>query len=273
MEVVVFFCAEEAQKTMRRQEHYYGEGVHLINGPSVNVLLGKFCTGPTSHHELASLMRRLYTNLLYEVVDHEFPSTEGSKSTRMITKTERGVFRGEFVAPTSTVLVNVLRAGAVPTQTALEVLMEFCPDQVRMDYLVVGRTTDETTHVVTGAAIMSAKIDEPTVEGQYFIMTDPMGATGGTTLMVLDHYYAHHGRPAKVLLVHLIVTPEYIRRVKAKYPAAVIYALRLDRGLSPDDVLAKPFGLDWDREVGLTEGGYIVPGAGDIGAVMNGTTI
>ena len=58
------------------------------------------------------------------------------------------------------------------------------------------------------------------------------------------------------------MTPEYVKNVLKAHPDAVIYALRLDRGLSPADVLATPPGTRWDDERGLDGKQYIVPGAG-----------
>jgi hypothetical protein len=45
--------------------------------------------------------------------------------------------------------------------------------------------------------------------------------------------------------------------------------VRLDRGLSPADVLKTPLGTHWDRERGLNQKDYIVPGGGGFGEVMN----
>jgi uracil phosphoribosyltransferase len=69
--------------------------------------------------------------------------------------------------------------------------------------------------------------------------------------------------------MHLIVTPEYIRRVTEAHPDAIIYALRLDRGLSPTRVLKTAPGTHWDEERGLNSIQYIVPGAGGVGEILN----
>ena len=45
------------------------------------------------------------------------------------------------------------------------------------------------------------------------------------------------GRPKKLIALHLIITPEYVARVTAEHPDLIVYALRLDRGLSDADVL------------------------------------
>ena len=50
---------------------------------------------------------------------------------------------------------------------------------------------------------------------------------------------------------------------------AVLYALRLDRGLSPPEVLTTAPGELWEKERGLDDRQYIVPGGGGMGEVMN----
>ena len=75
--------------------------------------------------------------------------------------------------------------------------------------------------------------------------------------------------PAKVVAIHLIVTPEYLRRMTKDHPDARIYALRLDRGLSPPEVFDTIPGQLWDKERGLDDRQYIVPGGGGMGEVMN----
>jgi uracil phosphoribosyltransferase len=69
--------------------------------------------------------------------------------------------------------------------------------------------------------------------------------------------------------VHLIVTPEYIRRVTSALENVTIHAIRLDRGLSAPDVLATRPGERWDEEKGLNDHQYIVPGAGGVGELIN----
>ena len=73
--------------------------------------------------------------------------------------------------------------------------------------------------------------------------------------------------------MHLIVTPEYIKRIKKDHPDVKIFALRLDRGLSEDSVLASIPGHLWDKERGLTDNHYIVPGAGGVGEILNNSFV
>ena len=67
----------------------------------------------------------------------------------------------------------------------------------------------------------------------------------------------------------MIITPEYIQRINERWPDTIIYAYRLDRGMSPDEVLEAIPGEFPDQERGLNEAGYIVPGGGGFGEIMN----
>jgi uracil phosphoribosyltransferase len=53
------------------------------------------------------------------------------------------------------------------------------------------------------------------------------------------------------------------------HPDVIVYAVRLDRGLSPQDVLETVPGTRWPEERGLTDRQYIVPGGGGFGEIMN----
>ena len=53
----------------------------------------------------------------------------------------------------------------------------------------------------------------------------------------------------------------------------IVYALRLDRGLSPPEVLQTMPGERWDEERGLTDHHYIVPGGGGLGEIMNNSFV
>jgi uracil phosphoribosyltransferase len=101
-----------------------------------------------------------------------------------------------------------------------------------------------------------------------------MGATGSTVSRVLAQYgEGTRGLPRKTVAVHLVITPEYLRHVTTQHPHVVVYALRLDRGLSSDEVLGSPAGARWNEEVGLNDHHYIVPGAGGVGEIINNADV
>jgi uracil phosphoribosyltransferase len=138
--------------------------------------------------------------------------------------------------------------------------------------MFVSRVTGDAGEV-TGAAIAAAKIGGP-IEDAILVIPDPMGATGGSLCHVLDHYAAiGAGAPRKIVFVHLIVTPEYVRRVHAAHPDVSIHAIRLDRAFSSPAALERLPGALAAEERGLDGHQYIVPGAGGLGEVLNNSWV
>jgi len=99
-----------------------------------------------------------------------------------------------------------------------------------------------------------------------------MGATGSTIKSAMDIYKAR-GRAKKFIAMHLIITPEYLQHVTDNYPEVIVYALRLDRGLSSEKALNSIPGTYWQEERGLNNKHYIVPGAGGLGEVINNSYV
>jgi uracil phosphoribosyltransferase len=161
----------------------------------------------------------------------------------------------------------------MPSQIVYEQLNELLdPSCVRQDHLFMSRTTDGDGHV-SGVAWHDAKIGRD-VDGRIVLFPDPMGATGASLVSALDHYKTRlEGTPARCIPMHLIVTPEYLRNVLRSHPETLIYALRVDRGLSAPEVLATVPGTRWDEEKGLDDHQYIVPGAGGVGEILNNAWI
>jgi uracil phosphoribosyltransferase len=254
-------------------EHRYGPSVHILADPLSLTLLARACARGCVQPEVNRLVGELYRVLVHDVVAAELPRVPVEVPTRMIEHTPHGVWSGEAIdAATLAVVVAVARAGLYPSQVTFDFLNQvLAPDGVRQDHLSLGRQVDADGRV-TGAALGAAKIGGP-VEGAVVLIPDPMGATGSTVTRVLEHYHsAVHGTPRKVIALHLIVTPEYLRHV-ARHREVTVYALRLDRGLSPPDVLETVPGTRWDEERGLNDHHYIVPGGGGLGEVMNNSYV
>lgn len=250
--------------------HGYGPAVHLLANPYLQTLLARFCAPATRQPELNRLLVTCYRGLLDQVLCSEFPLRDHTGDTRMIASTPQGRFQGRLLDPnTPVVTVNIARAGTYPSHVCFEMLHEVLdPDVVRQDHLVMNRITDALGHV-TGAGLHGSKIGGR-VEGRYLLFPDPMGATGSSLVAAIRHYQEiAAGEPRRIIGLHLIITPEFIRAVHAVLPDVRIYALRLDRGLSPPEVLATAPGTHWDRERGLDGHQYIVPGGGGIGELLN----
>lgn len=255
-------------------EHGYGRNVHILSDPLSLMLLARFSSPGTIQPEINRLLVEMYRTLVHDVVAAEFPRRAYETETRMIAHTPRGVWRGETVDPDAFAVVTaVARAGLVPSQISFDYLTQFmAPGHVRQDHLILERQTDEHGRV-TGAAALGSKIGGR-IDDAYVLIPDPMGATGSTVSRVLAQYgEGNRGVPRKIVAVHLVITPEYLRHVATHHPQVIVYALRLDRGLSTPDVLASPAGSRWNDEVGLNDHHYIVPGAGGVGEIINNADV
>ncbi len=249
-------------------EHRYGPGVHLLSDPFLLSHLARLCAPETTQPVINELVTTLYSSLLTTVVNHEFPRKQAAIPTRMRDFHAEAVYEGPIIDPeTPVVSVNLARAGTVPSHICYSALNYFMnPRQVRQDHISIARTTDESEKV-TGSAVSGHKIGGD-VEGGIVLFPDPMGATGGTVVEAVD-LFKKRGKALKYIALHCIVTPEYLKAIQARHPDLIVYAIRLDRGLSPPDVLASVPGTHWDRERGLNDKHYIVPGGGGFGEILN----
>jgi len=254
--------------------HGYGSNVHILDDPFLTTQLARLCSPDVTQPLFNELIRVLYSSLIRTVINTEFPRHHVSMNTRMKTYTDRGVFRGEIVdRTTSTVVVDIARAGILPSQICFDTLNSILdPREVRQDHLIMARTVDDTEQV-TGAAITGSKIGGD-IDARHVLFPDPMGATGNSLVTAMKSYLnGEYGIPEKMIAINLIITPEYIRHFSTHLPDVKIYAIRLDRGMSSPDVLATRPGTYLERESGLDERQYIVPGGGGFGELMNNSWI
>lgn len=251
-------------------EHRYGPNVHLVATPLLLGRLATLCARETVQPAVNDLVRELYRDLVRVVVDAEFPRRRVAVPTRMIDSSPQAIFEGEVVdRQVRVVTVNIARAGALPSQVAYDFLNETLePSLVRQDHVIMSRMLGANEEVV-GAGIGGMKIGGD-IDGAFLLFPDPMGATGSSLATAIEMYKSKvPGRPRRIVNIHLVVTPEYLRRMCRDHPDVVVYAIRLDRGLSPPDVLATVPGTRWDEERGLDDHQYIVPGGGGFGEIMN----
>ncbi len=251
-------------------EHRYGDNVHILADPFLLTHLAFLCSEGTQQPAINQVVRDLYQYLIKAVMNGELPRVVRSIPTRMQALSPHGVWTGEILDPeVRAISVNIMRAGTLPSQVCFDFLNKTLnPKLVRQDHVVMSRITDADGKV-TGRAFGDSKIGGD-VDGAFVLFPDPMGATGGSLCQAIRHYKDKvQGDARRYITVNLIVTPEYLQRMKAEHPDVIVYALRLDRGASPDDVLATVPGTHWDRESGLTDKQYIVPGGGGFGEIMN----
>lgn len=251
-------------------EHRYGDHVHILSDPVLLTHLARLCAQQTVQPSINQLVSTIYYDTLRQVANNEFPRATVSMETRMIAHTPKGVYHGEIIdQSTKVVTVNIARAGTLPSQICFDTLNQLLdPTGVRQDHLIMGRTVDEQDRV-TGAAVGGRKIGG-NVDGRIVLFPDPMGATGSSLSRAINLYKQEvEGEATKYIAIHLIVTPEYLRRVTTDHPDLLVYAVRLDRGLSPAHVFDSIPGTHWDDERGLNDHQYIVPGGGGFGEIMN----
>ncbi len=254
----------------RELDHAYGENVHILADPFLLTHLAFLCAEGTQQPAINQVVRDLYQYLIKAVMNGELPRVVKAVQTRMAAVSPLGTWTGEILDPdVRAVTVNIMRAGTLPSQVCFDFLNKTLnPRLVRQDHVVMSRVTNEQGKV-TGSYFGDSKIGGD-VDGAFVLFPDPMGATGGSLVEAITHFKTKvPGTAKKFITVNLIVTPEYLKRMTEAHPDVVVYALRLDRGASPADVLNTKPGVRWAEESGLTDKQYIVPGGGGFGEIMN----
>ena len=152
--------------------------------------------------------------------------------TTPLTKTDQP----ELVA--EPVVISILRAGNGLLDGVLQVL-----PSARVGH--VGLYRD---HETLEAVEYYCKF--PPMEGQMAIVVDPMLATGNSAIAALDRVMA--GNPSAIRFLCLLAAPEGIAALHDAHPDVAIWTAAIDECLN--------------------EVGYIVPGLGDAGDRIFGTT-
>jgi uracil phosphoribosyltransferase len=222
---------------------------------------------------VGALCNRAFEYLFTQIASLEIPNRIERIETRMTAIHPDQAYEGVVLdSATRVVVVDVARAGMIPAQIFYERFNELLtPEHIRQDHLFVSRAVDGSGHV-TGASVAAAKVGGP-LTGTLLVVPDPMGATGGSLIEALSYYRrTGAGEPIKIICAHLIVTPEYVRRVHSFDPEIRIHALRLDRGFSSPEAL-KGLPGDSASESGLNDHQYIVPGAGGLGEILNNSWV
>ena len=259
---------QEVPYRLSEREHKYGNNVHIISEPYLHSHLAQLCSVDTFQPVINELVTTIYSSLIKIVVNQEFPQRMKLTTSRMAASHPEGIFESPIIDPEIPVVsVNLARAGTLPSHICYTNLNYFMnPKTVRQDHISIARKTGGD-HKVTGSEVSGHKIGG-TVDDSIVLFPDPMGATGGTLVEALD-LYKKQGKAFKYISLHCIVTPEYLKMIQKKHPDLIVYALRLDRGLSTEKALASIPGTYWDEERGLNDQDYIIPGGGGFGEIMN----
>lgn len=256
-----------------RLTHHYGPRVHILSDPWSLTLAARLSSPevvpPSWHHLLEAGFWRLL-----EAASEQLPIRQVSQATRMTGIQPEAAYVGPLLDPDAqVVIVDIARGGMIPSYVFQKSLLHVLnPDGVRVDHVYMQREVDEAGHVI-GVTVAGSKIGGA-VAGATVFLPDPMAATGSSMADALRTYHAIPGGSArKYVCCHLMVTPEYLKRITTLFPEVEIYALRIDRGMSPPDVLESVPGARWDEERGLNDHDYIVPGAGGVGELINNADV
>ena len=140
---------------------------------------------------------------------------------------------------TDLVVVPILRAGV----GMLEGILELVPT-ARVGF--VGLYRDEETK----QPVTYYERFPPQIEGGTCIVIDPMLATGGSTVAAID--LLKENGAENIVVICIVTCPEGIELVESAHPDVMIYAAAIDEKLN--------------------ENKYIVPGLGDAGDRLFGTS-
>ncbi|MCH2625192.1 MAG: uracil phosphoribosyltransferase [Acidimicrobiales bacterium] len=162
----------------------------------------------------------------------ELPTTLATIETPLAETTGRQLQGG------TPVVVSVLRAGNGLLDGVLQVLSDA---DVGFIGLVRAHETFEAGEYL---------LQLPTLAGRHVLVVDPMLATGNSAVAALGRVTTEH--PASVTLMCVVAAPEGVEHVATQHPEVRIVAAALDEGLN--------------------ELGYIMPGLGDAGDRLYGTS-
>jgi uracil phosphoribosyltransferase len=251
--------------------HRYGRQVHVLGDPVILARILRLSLPETQSIHGSLLLKSIYRDLVRVTMAAEFPRCRTAAASRMIRVEPDAIWSGEVIDPDTTVVsVAVARAGLITSQVCYEEIGQVIhPQNVRQDFLTIERKTGKGGRVL-GARVTGAKVGG-SYAGRIVLLPDPMGATGGSLDLAIRFLRAQKGGTeiAKIIVLNLVITPEFVRRMRQLHPQAQVYAARLDRGRSAPEVLRTVPGTHPEREFGLNKKGYIVPGLGGLGEYLN----
>jgi uracil phosphoribosyltransferase len=203
--------------------------LHLVTHPLAQVILTELRDKNTAPPRFRRLCHRLTTLITLE-------ASKDWETKAKVVDTPMEPHEGAELA-NGTVVVPILRAGLGMVEPILSLLPN----------AQVGHVGIERDHETALPRSYYAKL--PPVEGQHFLMVDPMLATGGSALHAIQSL--REAGVQRISLLCVIAAPEGVEAVLAVEPELPIYAAALDRCLN--------------------EKKYILPGIGDFGDRLMGT--
>jgi uracil phosphoribosyltransferase len=210
----------------------YQNNVYVVNHPLVQHKLTLMRRKDASTNTFRRLLRELASLMAYEVTT-DMPLSDIEIETPLET------MMSPMMDGKKLVLVSILRAGT----GLLDGMLDVVPS-ARVGH--VGLYRDPATlEAVEYYFKMPQEMEE-----RHVIVLDPMIATGHSAVAAVKRLKALN--PKSIKFVCLVSCPEGIRTLQKAHPDVPIYAASIDRE--------------------LTAHGYILPGLGDAGDRLFGTT-
>ena len=183
-----------------------------------------------------SAMTELGRWLTYEAIRDWMPTVETTVNTPL------APCAATFINPEAPVaIVPILRAGLALLDGAQSLLP-------LASIYHIGVVRNEETLEPT---IYLNKLPKQFAPETRVLISEPMLATGGTIVTVMEELTARGIDPAQVRIISIVTSPTALQKLNMAYPGLVIYAAAIDEGLN--------------------DLGYIVPGLGDAGDRTFGT--
>jgi len=207
--------------------------LHVLGHPLILHKLTHMRDKDTSTRTFRQLLREISLLMGYEI-------TRNLPLMYEKVETPLAIFDAPVIAGKKLAIVPILRAGL----GMADGLMELVPS-ARIGHVGVYRD-----HATLRPVEYLVKLPEP--EGRLFILTDPMLATGYTAVHAVDVLLRAGVQPDNVRFMALVAAPEGLAVFFGKHPQVPVYVAAVD-----------------DR---LNDKAYIVPGLGDAGDRLYGTS-
>lgn len=213
-------------------KHADFKNLYVVDHPLVQHKLSRMRDETTPTGEFRRLLREISLLMGYEV-------TRKLPMTRKMIETPMMEMHAPVLEGTLPTVVPVLRAGL----GMAEGIVELIPDC----YIGhVGVFRDEEKH-----RPVEYLVRLPKSQGNLYIVTDPMLATGHSAEHVCDVLSKNGVDSSKIVLMCLVAAPEGVRVMEQRFSNVPIFTASLD--------------------IGLNEHAYIMPGLGDAGDRLFGT--
>jgi uracil phosphoribosyltransferase len=177
-----------------------------------------------------SAMTELGRWLTYEAIREWLPTLDTQVNTPL------APCAATFINPqVPTAIVPILRAGLALMEGAQALL------PLAAVYHIGVERNEETLEPSIYLNKFPAQFDPET----RLLITEPMLATGGTIVAVMNELTQRGIDPAMVRIISVVTSPPALQKLNLAFPGLVIYAATIDEGLNDQ--------------------GYIMPGLGDAG--------